>query len=50
MKKKNIAALALTGAMALGLLSGCGQESDSPTQNPAEVTPQLSALASDSLE
>lgn len=52
MKKKNIAALALTGAMALGLLSGCGQDANAanPTQNPAETTPQVSALASSDLE
>lgn len=52
MKKKNIAALALTGAMALGLLSGCGQDANAanPTQNPAETTPQVSALASGDLE
>ena len=52
MKKKNIAALALTGAMALGLLSGCGQDANAanPTQNPAETTPQVSALASGGLE
>ena len=52
MKKKNIAALALTGAMALGLLSGCGQDSSTanPTQDPAETTPQVSALASGELE
>ena len=52
MKKKNIAALALTGAMALGLLSGCGQDADAanPTQDPAETTPQVSALASGDLE
>ena len=42
MKKKNIAALALTGAMALGLLSGCGQDANAanPTQDPAETTPR----------
>ena len=52
MKKKNIAALALTGAMALGLLSGCGQDANAanPTQDPAETTPQVSALASSDLE
>ena len=52
MKKKNIAALALTGAMALGLLSGCGQDANAanPTQDPAETTPQVSALASGDLE
>ena len=52
MKKKSIAALALTGAMALGLLSGCGQDANAanPTQNPAETTPQVSALASSDLE
>ena len=52
MKKKNIAALALTGAMALGLLSGCGQDAKAanPTQDPAETTPQVSALASGGLE
>ena len=52
MKKKNIAALALTGAMALGLLSGCGQDAKAanPTQDPAETTPQVSALASGDLE
>ena len=52
MKKKNIAALALTGAMALGLLSGCGQDANAanPTQDPAETTPQVSALASGELE
>ena len=52
MKKKSIAALALTGAMALGLLSGCGQDANAanPTQNPAETTPQVSSLASGDLE
>ena len=51
MKKKSIAALALTGALSLGLLSGCGQPADaaSPTQDPATVSPQVSVLASDEL-
>ena len=42
MKKKSIAALALTGALSLGLLSGCGQPADaaSPTQDPATVSPR----------
>ena len=42
MKKKSIAALALTGALSLSLLS-------TPTQDPATVSPQVSALASDEL-
>ena len=35
MKKKSIAALALTGALSLSLLSGCGQTADAatPTQD-----------------
>ncbi len=51
MKKKSIAALALTGALSLSLLSGCGQTADAatPTQDPATVSPQVSALASDEL-
>ena len=50
MKKKSIAALALAGTMALGLLSGCGQTADAstPTDN-AEATPAVSAIASDEL-
>ena len=52
MKKKSIAALALAGTMAMGLLSGCGQDANAanPTQDPAETTPQVSALASGDLE
>ena len=50
MKKKSIAALALAGTMAMGLLSGCGQTADAstPTDN-AEATPAVSAIASDEL-
>ena len=49
MKKKHIAALALTGALSLSLLSGCGQtaEADAPTAT-AEPTP-VTTIASEEL-
>ncbi len=51
MKKKHIAALALAGALSVSLLSGCGQtaEADTPTTDPVEESPVVSAVASDEL-